>query len=434
MARRSVSSRAVSALPPQALWNAVRTFGLSWHPAVSTMTTERGPGGRIIRAFTVRGDPATYRERLTYLSDSERTLAYTHLEGIEGVERYDARLVVAPADAGGSVVSMTANLSAPATRAAAIAAGTKAIFDQGTRALAGLPPREAGGARDIPLSDHSDRAPALRTILVDDMPRLAVSATPEGPETLVLFLHGIGGARGNWAAQLAAIAPHARAAALDLRGYGDSTLGPSQSTVDDYCADILRIREVLGGRRLILCGLSFGAWIATSFAMRHGDMLAGLVLSGGCTGMSEAGPDEREAFRISRETPLNEGQVPADFAPGVVTAISGPNASRATRDALRASMASIPAETYRDALRCFTNPLEQFDFSRVSIPVLLMTGEFDRLAPPHEIRHVAERIWSQAPDADVRFEVIADAGHVCNLEQPGRYNSPLVEFVRRVGQ
>jgi hypothetical protein len=48
------------------------------------------------------------------------------------------------------------------------------------------------------------------------------------------------------------------------------------------------------------------------------------VLSGGCTGMSEAGPDEREAFRVSREVPLNAGQVPADFAPAVVKVLAGP--------------------------------------------------------------------------------------------------------------
>ena len=60
--------------------------------------------------------------------------------------------------------------------------------------------------------------------------------------------------------------------------------------MDGYCADILRVAKVLGARRLVLVGLSYGAWIATSFAMRHSDTLAGLVLSGGCTGMSEAGP------------------------------------------------------------------------------------------------------------------------------------------------
>jgi pimeloyl-ACP methyl ester carboxylesterase len=163
-------------------------------------------------------------------------------------------------------------------------------------------------------------------------------------------------------------------------------------------------------------------------------MLAGLVLSGGCTGMSEAGPDEREAFRVSREVPLNAGQVPADFAPAVVKVLAGPNATDATRQALLASMAAIPASTYRDALVCFTNPLERFDFARLTMPVLMMTGEHDRLAPPAEIRGVAGRIWDSAPQPDVRFEVIGDAGHVCNVEQPDAYSRTLIDFLRRLPQ
>jgi pimeloyl-ACP methyl ester carboxylesterase len=87
-------------------------------------------------------------------------------------------------------------------------------------------------------------------------------------------------------------------------------------------------------------------------------------------------------------------------------------------------MAAIPAATYRDALTCFTNPLERFDFSRLTMPVLMMTGEHDRLAPPAEIRGIAGRIWDSAPRPDVRFEVIPDAGHVCNVEQPEAYNAP----------
>jgi pimeloyl-ACP methyl ester carboxylesterase len=164
--------------------------------------------------------------------------------------------------------------------------------------------------------------------------------------------------------------------------------------------------------------------------MRHPDLLDGLVLSGGCTGMSEAGPEEREAFRLSREVPLNAGQVPADFAPAVVKVLAGPQASDAVKADLHASMAAIPATTYRDALLCFTNPLERFDFSRLTMPVLMMTGEHDRLAPPAEIRAVAGRIWDSARHPDVRFEVIQGAGHVCNIEAPDTYNRHLTTFLQ----
>jgi len=160
--------------------------------------------------------------------------------------------------------------------------------------------------------------------------------------------------------------------------------------------------------------------------------LIGLVLSGGCTGMSEASDSERTAFLQARQAPLDRGQIPADFAESVVDVISGPAASQISRRELMASMQKISAATYRDAVHCFTHPQQKFDFSVLQLPVLLMTGEHDQLAPLEEIRGIAKRIENEAAEPDVRFEVIADAGHVCNLEAPQRYNTVLQEFLRRV--
>ena len=148
--------------------------------------------------------------------------------------------------------------------------------------------------------------------------------------------------------------------------------------------------------------------------------------------MSEASESERTRFREARETPLEAGQSPADFADNVVKLISAPDSTQRTRQALRESMAAIPSATYRDALRCFTQPTERFDFACLTMPVLLMTGEHDRLAPPDEIRDVAGRIHAASPLANVRFEVIANAGHVCNLDQPARYTALLSEFLNDI--
>ncbi|MCZ8335587.1 MAG: alpha/beta fold hydrolase [Rhodobacteraceae bacterium] len=414
------------ALPAEAgeVWALLRDFAGGWHPWIDTIRAERDAQGHLIRSFTVKGEATLYREQRTYLSDSDRTLAYTHLAGIAGCEAYGARVTVTPSETGGSTVTWTAQITAPQPRLQAICDGTRAVFEAGIAALA-----KAGRVPSTPPDPPHPPIP-IEERVIDDLPRLALSLTPDlGQDRLCLFLHGIGGGRRNWRAQLSAAGQHIRAAALDLRGYGDSTLGPRGSTVDDYCADILRVMEVLGARRLVLVGLSYGSWIATSFAMRHPELLDGLVLSGGCTGMSEAGPEEREAFRLSREVPLNAGQVPADFAPAVVKVLASPDASDAVRAELLASMSAIPAPTYRDALLCFTNPRERFDFARLSMPVLMMTGEHDRLAPPAEIRAVAGRIWDSARRPDIRFEVIEDAGHVCNLEQPAAYSRHLTDFL-----
>jgi len=431
MGRETVHVMARADQPPAALWSTARDFCGLWHPFLAAIRAERGDKGAVIRRFTAHGEDTVYREQLTYLSDSDYTLAYTHLEGIRGATRYNARLTISPREAGGSVITWTAEIEAPGPRAAEIAKGTAPVFEAGIEAIlarAADPIFEEN--QPDPIFDEN-RCPLMDSVL-EGTPRLGLTHTARKGDSLVLFLHGIGGARQNWARQLGQAGHLMTACAMDLRGYGASSLGFQQSTVDDYCDDILRVMAHFGAKKLVLVGLSYGSWIATSFAMRHPEMLAGLVLSGGCTGMSEAGPEEREAFRVSREVPLNAGQVPADFAPAVVKVIAGPQASDALRSELLASMSAIPAETYRDALICFTNPLERFDFSRLTMPVLLMTGEHDRLAPPAEIRAVAGRILDAAPQPDLRYETIAGVGHVCNVEAAAAYNAALIPFLTRI--
>ena len=430
MTRETVEVIGTLSASPGVVWSVVSDFTGNWHPAIATIRGEQDQRGSLIRAFTVHGEDTVYREQLTWLSHSDRTLGYTHLQGISGADAYDGQIKVDPLEGGGSIVRWSAAIEATEPRLGDICEGTKAIFEAGLLAL-------EGAAGDLVASHVSKPKPvpvATEDIILGSTPRLALTVTPPVGGTLSLFLHGIGGGRDNWLTQLAVAGNVMRSAALDLRGYGGSELGPRQSTVDDYCADILRVKERLGADRLVLVGLSYGSWIATSFAMRHPDVLAGLVLSGGCTGMSEAGPDEREAFRANREAPLDAGQTPADFAPAVVKVLAGPSISDALKGQLLSSMAAIPSDVYRDALVCFTNPRERFDFSRLTMPVLMMTGEYDRLAKPAEIRGIANRILTQARRPDVRFEIIPDAGHVCNVEQPEAFNAILLEFLSRLSR
>ena len=430
MAERQVEVIRHVAADPARVWAILGDFCGAWHPLIAEMHAEHDGRGALIRAFRARGDETLYREQLTYRSDTDRTLRYTHLEGIAGAERYDAEVMVKDAEGGGSTVEWRARIDAAAERADGIAAGTEAIFAMGIEALATATPAQESAS---PRQGQGTGQESIEDIILDGNPRLGLSVAGrnrQGP--LILFLHGIGGGRRNWLPQLRAAARFGTAVAMDFRGYGDSAPGAANSTVEDYCADILRVAGHFGKDRLVLCGLSYGAWIATSFAMRHPERLAGLVLSGGCTGMSEAGAEERENFRRSREVPLNEGKTPADFAPAVVGILAGPDADEAVRAALLASMAAIPAAAYRDALTCFTHPPERFDFAKLTMPVLLMTGEFDRLASPQEIRGVARRICEAAPRASVRFEVIRRAGHVCNVERPDAYNEPLADFLAEV--
>jgi pimeloyl-ACP methyl ester carboxylesterase len=430
MARETVEIDRTVPVKPEALWQVLRSFDISWHPVVKKCQLLRGPNGAVQRHFSDT-DGYDYLEQQIYFSDTEKTLSYVLLSGIEALNSYQATVSVTPEDAG-SRIRWTAEIHAARSRIDAIAKGTQAIFELAVETLAkpGRKPRRP--------ADKAVNAANLSRKVIPASPKLSVLAAPSehtGQAPLVLFLHGIGGQASNWTAQLQHLGSDYNVAALDLRGYGNSELN-GNTTIDDYCADILRVADHYGTDKLVLAGLSYGAWIATSFAMRHGSRLLALVLAGGCTGMSEAAADERQRFLETREAPLAAGKQPADFADAVVNVIGGPHISAEQRELLLQSMQSIPAATYRDALQCFCNPVETFDFSRIQCPVMLITGEHDQLAGKAEIRKVSQRML-QAPMAgatypDIRFEVIPAAGHVCNVEQPDRVNELLSEFLARV--
>lgn len=416
---------------PAKLWQVLGDFSAAWHPEIASSRVKIDAESRaLVREFHDH-QGAVFRERLTYYSTSEHLLRYTMLDGIKGCTSYNAEVLMRPGDDSGSRVFWRADISAARDNLSTISDGTKYIFTQGLKSLEEVKPSNPSPKRTEP------PAKLIRQT-VGGTPRLSMlmSDALQDSDTAIIFLHGIGGNAGNWSKQLREFGRRFKVAALDMRGYGDSTFGFAPTMIDDYCQDILAAANALDARKIILVGLSMGSWIATSFAMRHRNMLAGLVLAGGCTGMSEAEEDEREAFRVSRVIPMQEGKTPADFAESIVNVIAGPSASETTRTELRQSMAAISSEAYVDALNCFCNPIEKFDLSKLDLPVLLMTGQHDRLAPPEEIRALSFRIFDTLGQSgrvpDVRFEVLTDAGHVCNLEQPDQFNAHLDAFLERV--
>jgi len=95
----------------------------------------------------------------------------------------------------------------------------------------------------------------------------------------VLFVHSLGGNGGQWALQLDHLRRHRRAAALDLRGHGDSDPAEgSDYSIEGLAADIAAAADELGLRHFVLAGHSLGASVAIEYASRHPERVAGLLL------------------------------------------------------------------------------------------------------------------------------------------------------------
>jgi pimeloyl-ACP methyl ester carboxylesterase len=95
----------------------------------------------------------------------------------------------------------------------------------------------------------------------------------------LLLLHGFGNEAHIWDDFAPAVAPYYRTLALDHRGHGDSAWDPERRyDHDTMVADVECATAALGIERLVLVGHSLGGRIATLFAGRHPERMAGLVL------------------------------------------------------------------------------------------------------------------------------------------------------------
>ncbi|WP_314147172.1 alpha/beta hydrolase, partial [uncultured Leifsonia sp.] len=65
----------------------------------------------------------------------------------------------------------------------------------------------------------------------------------------------------------------------DQRDRGATTFAPSRYTTDDLADDLAALIRALGHARAHVLGTSFGGMVAQAFALRHPELLNGLVLA-----------------------------------------------------------------------------------------------------------------------------------------------------------
>jgi 3-oxoadipate enol-lactonase len=264
----------------------------------------------------------------------------------------------------------------------------------------------------------------MQTSFIESAPRLALNHAGTGP--CVLFLHGIGGNRSNWTDQVRYFADQGfLAAALDLRGYGDSAdyAGPLDFAAD-FSYDVLRALDHLGVAQAHIAGLSMGGRVARWLYLRHRERVASLILANTQPGFDSFGPQATEDFLNARLGPLMAGHEPADLAHDLARGLIGISAVAGAYDRLVASMSALHRTSYMKTVRASTEQDRGYDLSKIAVPTLVIASDEDKLYTPALARRMADGI----PGA--RFELINGAGHLSNMEQPERFNATLLSFLR----
>jgi 3-oxoadipate enol-lactonase len=258
---------------------------------------------------------------------------------------------------------------------------------------------------------------------IGPVPRIAIEHAGKGE--LVIFMHGIGGNRRNWYAQIDAFAPHFHAAAWDARGYGDSDDYDGALNFSSYADDLARVLEYFGTARAHVIGLSMGGRIAMDFAARYPSRLLTLTLCDTHKGFASLSEEKKRAFIASRKEPLLAGKEPKDIAEPVARTLVGPNASEAAFRSLVDSMCRLHKESYIKSIEASVMMDVRNDLGAIKAPTHVVVGSEDKLTTVEMARELAGEI----PGAELT--VIYDAGHLSNIEKPEEFNVATLGFLRR---
>lgn len=259
-------------------------------------------------------------------------------------------------------------------------------------------------------------------IAVIDSLELGYDDVGSGSGLPLLFVHAFPLNRTMWAPQVSALVERCRCVAADLRGCGESTVAPPYS-MEQYADDLAHLLDVLRIDKVIVVGCSMGGYVSLAFWRRHRDRVRALVLAD-----TRAGADSEETLirrrnliRVARTegaTAVANLQIPSLV--GKTTREKQPD----TYDAVHRMIAQAPVEGIVGALEAMMlRPDSTGTLATIDVPTLIVVGEEDVPTPPKEARAMHERIPGS------RLEVIANAGHLCNLEKPAAFNHVLTEFL-----
>lgn len=238
-----------------------------------------------------------------------------------------------------------------------------------------------------------------------------------------MFLHGLGGTRTAWDPQLRALTGRFRCIAWDMPGYGASA-SLAELTFPAIADSLAGLLDTLEVETADLVGLSFGGMHALHTAIRHPARVRRLVLAdtSPAFGLDGTTPQEWQASRLA---PLERGLDPADFAGGVLDAISARRLAPELRSGLVASFGRISAGGFRAAVACLPSHDVRHDLGSIGCPALIIVGEADRETPVA----YAEALAAGLPNATL--EVLEGVGHLSPSEAPERFNQLVGDFLSR---
>lgn len=207
----------------------------------------------------------------------------------------------------------------------------------------------------------------------------------------------------------------------DHRGHGRTPVPDAPCSLADLGGDVVELLDTLGVARAHLVGLSLGGMTGMWLGVHHPERISRLVLC--CTsaklGTPQSWEERARAARTGGMTAIADASIGRWFTPEWRSA--NPEAAREYHH----MTATTPADGYAACCAAIGGMDLVADLPRITAPTLVISGADDPATPPAEHGAV---IAAGIPDA--RHEVVEQAAHLGNVEQPHTFTALILKHLK----
>jgi pimeloyl-ACP methyl ester carboxylesterase len=241
----------------------------------------------------------------------------------------------------------------------------------------------------------------------------------EGPP--LILLHGFLCDSRCWRRQLADLSDRFSVVAWDAPGAGSSSDPPDPFTITDWAQCLAGFLDLVGTERAQVLGLSWGGILAREFYRLYPAHVLALILSDTYAGWKGSLPESACKKRLERCF-LESLLPPEDFVPRWVPEFFTEAASHDLEEEMSAVVSDFHPLGFRLMAKSSADTDTTDLLPNIEVPTLVLWGDDDRLSS----MSIAEQLRDAIPNAELA--IIANAGHLSNMEQPEEFNAQVCRF------
>jgi 3-oxoadipate enol-lactonase len=243
----------------------------------------------------------------------------------------------------------------------------------------------------------------------------------------VLLIHGFPFDHTLWNPQIKGLQGEARLLAPDLRGFGGSDPVPGTYTMDLLAQDCHEFLNNIGVKQpVVVAGLSMGGYVALAFYRLFPERVAAMLLT---ATRAEPDSDEAKAGRMANvELAMARGA--STIANAMFPKLFSPKTYKQQPKLVKAVCQMMEGASVEGIVGALFGMRDRPDstptLALIDKPTLILHGADDQIVPLQEAQSMHAAIRNS------HLEVLPDAGHLVNMEQPDLYNKAVIAFIKTV--